>query len=207
LHLRLLRLFLGFAALAWGVSAVGVFASWSEAATLLEGLGAKPIAYDPMLDYWLRMASGAFALVGVWYLVLMIWPGKFHAAIPWFGALMLVEGLILLVHGLRFAAVPILRRHRRLFHRWRWNTFLFPPRETAELNHGARLCPAERDQPQQLRKDWPAEIRLMLQSFSNCCGWSPTQPRSIPIISTNFLEFANPARFMDSVRRFFTGTL
>ena len=106
MNLRLLKLFLGFAALAWGVSAVGIFASWSEAATLLEGLGAKPIAYDPMLDYWLRMASGVFALVGVWYLVLMIWPGKFHAAIPWFGALMLVEGLILLVHGLRLHLPP-----------------------------------------------------------------------------------------------------
>jgi hypothetical protein len=69
-------------------------------------LGAHPIAYDRMLDYWLRMASGAFALIGGWYLVLMIWPQKFHAAIPWFGGLMLVEGLILLVHGLRLSLPP-----------------------------------------------------------------------------------------------------
>jgi len=48
--------------------------------------------YDRMLDYWLRMASAAFALVGCWYLVLMLWPQKFAAAIPCFGALMLVEG-------------------------------------------------------------------------------------------------------------------
>ena len=89
MQLRLLRLFLGFAAFAWGVSVVGVFVSWSEASNLLQGLGAKPIAYDPMLDYWLRMAAGAFTLVGCWYLVLMIWPRKFHAAIPWFGVLMI----------------------------------------------------------------------------------------------------------------------
>jgi len=106
MHLRLLKLFLGFAAFAWGVSVVGVFASWPEAETLLECFGAKPIAYDPMLDYWLRMASSAFALVGVWYLILMLWPRKFHAAIPWFGALMLVEGLILLIHGLRLHLPP-----------------------------------------------------------------------------------------------------
>jgi hypothetical protein len=64
MHLRLLRLFLGFSAFAWGVSVVGVFVSWSAAADALQGLGAQPIAYDRMLDYWLRMAAGAFALVG-----------------------------------------------------------------------------------------------------------------------------------------------
>jgi hypothetical protein len=107
MQLRLLRLFLGFAACAWGVSVVGVFVSWPEASKLLQGLGAKPIAYDPMLDYWLRMASGAFALVGVWYLMLMFWPRKFCVAIPWFGGLMLVEGVILLVSGLRLSLPPL----------------------------------------------------------------------------------------------------
>jgi len=106
MHLRLLRLFLGFAAFAWGISVVGVFASWPQVNGIAQGMGAKPIAYDPMLDYWLRMAAGAFALIGGWYLVLMLWPQKFHAAIPWFGTLMLVEGVILLVHGLRLSLQP-----------------------------------------------------------------------------------------------------
>jgi len=106
MRLRLLRLFLGFAAFAWGISVVGVFASWPQVNNIAQGMGAKSIAYDPMLDYWLRMTAGAFALVGVWYLMLALWPKKFHAAIPWFGALMLVEGLILLVHGLRLSLPP-----------------------------------------------------------------------------------------------------
>jgi hypothetical protein len=106
MRLRLLRLFLGFAAFAWGISIVGVFLSWSAALEALQGLGARPIAYDPMLDYWLRMASGTFALVGCWYLVLMIWPQKFAAAIPWFGALMVAEGLVLLLHGIRLSLPP-----------------------------------------------------------------------------------------------------
>jgi len=106
MQLRWLRLFLAFSALVWGVSVVGVFASWAEASTLLEGLGARPVAYDPMLDYWLRMAAGAFALVGGWYGVLALWPRKFREAIPWFGWLMLLEGLILLVHGLRLSLPP-----------------------------------------------------------------------------------------------------
>jgi len=106
MKLRLLRIFLGFSALAWGVSFYGVFAGWNAAEQALQGLGAKPIAYDPMLDYWLRMASGAFGLVGVWYFILMLYPQKFHAAIPWFGALMIAEGIILLVHGVGLRLPP-----------------------------------------------------------------------------------------------------
>jgi hypothetical protein len=106
MHLRLLRLILGFAGFAWGVSVFGVFLSWSAAVEALQGLGAQPIAYDRMLDYWLRMAAGAFTLIGGWYLVLMIWPQRFCAAIPWFGGLMVLEGLILLVHGLRLSLPP-----------------------------------------------------------------------------------------------------
>lgn len=106
MQLRLLRLFLGFTALGWVVSAVGVFISWSAAEHLLEGLGAQPIHYDPMLEYWFTMTAGAFTLVGVWYLAMMIWPKKFCAAIPWFGVLMLLEGVILLVHGWRLALPP-----------------------------------------------------------------------------------------------------
>ena len=104
--LRLLRLFLVFAALGWGVTVVGVFASWPQINDIAQGMGTKPIAYDPMLDYWLRMISGAFALIGLWYLALAIWPRKFAAAIPWFGVLMLVEGVILLGHGLRLGLGP-----------------------------------------------------------------------------------------------------
>ncbi|HEX4342006.1 MAG TPA: hypothetical protein VH255_01360 [Verrucomicrobiae bacterium] len=107
MRLKILRLLLGFSACAWGVSFFGVVASWSAAENALEGLGAKPIAYDPMLDYWLRMAAGAFGLVGVWYLALMLWPRKFAVAIPWFGVLMLAEGCILLFHGIRLSLPPV----------------------------------------------------------------------------------------------------
>lgn len=106
MKLRLLRLFLGFAALAWGVSVLGVFLPWPAAGQALQWLGAKPVAYDRMLDYWLRMAAGAFALIGCWYLVLMIWPRRFHAAIPWSGGFMLAEGVVLLIHGIRLSLPP-----------------------------------------------------------------------------------------------------
>ncbi len=107
MQLRLLRIFLGFAAIAWGASVFGVFASWSGAVHTLQGLGAQAIVYDRMLDYWLRMTAGAFALVGCWYFVLMWQPRKYYVAIPWFGALMVVEGIILLVHGIRLGLAPL----------------------------------------------------------------------------------------------------
>jgi hypothetical protein len=106
MRLRLLRLFLFFSAIGWGVCIVGVFASWPQVNGIAQGMGAKPIAYDPMLYYWLRMVCGAFTLVGGWYLALALWPRKFAVAIPWFGALMLVEGVILLVSGLRLGIGP-----------------------------------------------------------------------------------------------------
>jgi hypothetical protein len=107
MKLRLLRMVLGFAACVWGVSIFGVFLSWPAASEALQELGAKPIAYDPMVDYWLRMAAGAFSLIGGLFLVLMIWPRKYAAVIPWFGGLMLAEGLILLIHGLRLSLPPL----------------------------------------------------------------------------------------------------
>jgi hypothetical protein len=106
--LRLLRLFLIFSALGWGVCIVGVFASWAQVNSMAQGMGAKSIAYDPMLDYWLRMICGAFTLIGVWYLVLALCPRKFAVAIPWFGWLMIVEGVILLISGLRLGIGPFL---------------------------------------------------------------------------------------------------
>jgi len=106
MQLRLLRLFLGFASITWGVSVFGIFVSWSAASQLLQKLGAHPIAYDRMLDYWLRMTAGAFTLIGCWCLILMVWPKKYYIAIPWFGAFMFIEGIVLLVHGLRLSLPP-----------------------------------------------------------------------------------------------------
>jgi len=106
LQFRLLRVALVFSAFVWGVSVFGVFLKWEAAAGALQGMGAQPIAYDPMLDYWLRMASGAFALVGTGYLLLAIFPHKYAVMLPWFGWIMILEGLVLLAHGLRLGLSP-----------------------------------------------------------------------------------------------------
>src|SRR5262245_235456 len=105
-RLRLLRLFLAGSAFAWGVSVFGVFLPWPTAVETLQGLGAKTIPADPMLDYWLRMASGAFFLVGVLFLLLALYPKRFANIIPVMGAIMLAEGAILLFHGVRLGLSP-----------------------------------------------------------------------------------------------------
>jgi len=106
MQLRLLRLFLWFSAVGWLVCVVGLFASWPEVNHIAQGMGAKPIVYDPMLDYWRHMICGAFTLIGLWYLAMAMWPKKYCAAIPWFGWLMIAEGVILLVSGLRLGLGP-----------------------------------------------------------------------------------------------------
>ncbi len=103
---RLLRVALVFSGCVWGISACGVFMKWETAAGALQGMGARPISYDPMLDYWLRMASGAFALLGTGYFLLAINPRKFAVMLSWFGWIMVLEGIVLLFHGLRLGLSP-----------------------------------------------------------------------------------------------------
>lgn len=103
---RLLRLILLCCAATWGAAVFGVLASWDAAAQALEGLGAETLTYHPMLDYWLRMAAGAFSLLGVGYLLLALRPRKHAAILPWAGWLMVAEGLVLAVHGFRLGLPP-----------------------------------------------------------------------------------------------------
>ena len=106
MKISLLRLFLGLGAATWGAAVPGVFLSWDAAAAAMQGLGAGEVVQDRMLEYWLRMASGAFGLVGGIYLVLLIRPRRFRDMIPWMGGFALVEGLVLLVHGLKLGLSP-----------------------------------------------------------------------------------------------------
>ena len=123
MRLRLLRMLLFFSAFAWGISIVGVFVPWSIAVELLQGLGLKNVAYDPMLDYWLRMASGAFFLVGILFLLFAVNPKKYagrHTAVRLaydFRRRVLISAR----SPARSACISILRRQHRMFSRWNWH--------------------------------------------------------------------------------------
>ncbi len=88
-------------------SIYGVFAPWKAAVLQLQGLGAGAISHDPMLDYWLRMATGAFTAIGLLFLALALNPRRFAAVIPLAGLFLIAEGLVLLFHGLRLGLEPI----------------------------------------------------------------------------------------------------
>ncbi|KAB2661933.1 MAG: hypothetical protein DVB31_11815 [Verrucomicrobia bacterium] len=106
MQLRLLRWTLVASGIAWAASVFGIFLPWDAAERALVGLGAGAIPRDPMLEYWLRMAAGAFTFVGIWFFVMAARPRTHAAAIPWFGALMVAEGIVLLVSGTRLGLPP-----------------------------------------------------------------------------------------------------
>lgn len=107
MRLRLLRVFLLTAGFGWVISVYGVFAPWPAAVVQLQGLGAGDIPHDPMLDYWLRMAAGAFTGIGLFFFALAWNPRRFAAVIPPAGLSLIAEGLILLIHGLRLGLEPL----------------------------------------------------------------------------------------------------
>jgi len=80
--------------------------SWSSFIELLHGLGGPIVAYDRMLDYWLRMTACAYTLIGLLYLLLALRPAKYRVVIPWFGWVMVIEGAVLLLHGIRLGLPP-----------------------------------------------------------------------------------------------------
>ena len=73
----------------------------------MRSLGAGDIAYQPLLDYWLRMAAGAFTLIGCGYFIVGLNPRKYAAVIAWSGWLMVFEGVVLLAHGIRIGLSPL----------------------------------------------------------------------------------------------------
>ena len=93
----------------WGICLAGIVVPAGTAFGLLSdisGIDTGAMAAEPMFDYWLRMAAGAFALVGAGYLGLAIRPRRFHLVLPFAGGFMIAEGLVLATHGLRLGLGP-----------------------------------------------------------------------------------------------------
>lgn len=103
---RILRMLLFFSSFVWGVSVFGVILPWNTVVEAFSSLGAGAIPNDPMLDYWLRMAAGAFTGVGIFFLVLAGNPRKYANVITLAAGLMFGEGVVLLVSGFRLGLRP-----------------------------------------------------------------------------------------------------
>lgn len=82
----------------WGMCVLGVLLPWPMVDSALRGFGSDS-SYDPLQQYWLRMASAVFSFLGAIFVMFGLQPRKYASIIPLFGYFMAIEGLILLFYG------------------------------------------------------------------------------------------------------------
>ena len=100
------RIFLLAGALGWGISILGVLLPWSVMNIVLQNMGAASPVTDLQIQYWFRMATGAWSIIGFLYLMVLLKPQKYNNLIPLLGWGTLFEGIMLLLHGL-YLNLPI----------------------------------------------------------------------------------------------------
>ena len=94
------RIFLLAGAIGWGVSILGVLLPWSVMDIVLQNMGAASPVTDVQVQYWFRMATGAWSIIGFLYFMVLLKPQKYNNLIPLLAWGTLFEGVVLLVHGL-----------------------------------------------------------------------------------------------------------
>ena len=94
------RIFLLTGAIGWGVSILGVLLPWSVMDIVLQNMGAASPVTDVHVQYWFRMATTAWSIIGFLYLIVLLKPQKYNNLIPLLAWGTLFEGIVLLIHGL-----------------------------------------------------------------------------------------------------------
>ena len=94
------RIFLLAGAIGWGVSILGVLLPWSIMDIVLQNMGAASPITDVQVQYWFRMATGAWSIIGFLYLIVLLKPQKYNNLIPLLAWGTVFEGIVLLIHGL-----------------------------------------------------------------------------------------------------------
>ena len=100
------RIFLLAGAIGWGVSILGVLLPWSVMDIVLQNMGAASPITDVQVQYWFRMATGAWSIIGFLYLIVLLKPQKYNNLIPLLAWGTLFEGIVVLIHGL-YLNLPI----------------------------------------------------------------------------------------------------
>jgi hypothetical protein len=93
--LRTLQLGLLLSSIGWGISFIFTFTTWNFASDQLFLMGAGRMEYDPLLDYWLRMASAAFGCIGIASALACLRPAFFQGLIVLLGPFHLFVGSVL----------------------------------------------------------------------------------------------------------------
>ena len=94
------RIFLLAGAIGWGVSILGVLLPWNVMDIVLQNMGAVSPITDVQVQYWFRMATGAWSIIGFLYLIVLLKPQKYNNLIPLLAWGTVFEGIVLLIHGL-----------------------------------------------------------------------------------------------------------
>ena len=94
------RIFLLAGAIGWGVSILGVLLPWNVMDIVLQNMGAASPITDVQVQYWFRMATGAWSIIGFLYLIVLMKPQKYNNLIPLLAWGTVFEGIVLLIHGL-----------------------------------------------------------------------------------------------------------
>lgn len=100
------RIFLLAGAIGWGISILGVLLPWSVMDIVLQNMGAASPITDVQVQYWFRMATGAWSMIGFLYLMVLLKPQKYDNLIPLLAWGTVFEGIVLLIHGL-YLNLPI----------------------------------------------------------------------------------------------------
>jgi hypothetical protein len=104
--LNLLQFGLLMSTAGWGISFYFTFVSWDAAAHQLQVMGAEAIQYQPLLDYWLRMASVVFGCIGLGSFLACARPHHFLGFIQFLGPFHWVVGTTLAVAAYRNHLTP-----------------------------------------------------------------------------------------------------
>ena len=90
---RIQTLFLAAGGIGWGISIVGSFLPWRMMDIVLQNMGAAAPVTDPQLQYWFRMAMGAWSVIGFLFLVVLQFPAKYRNLVPLLAVGTLFEGV------------------------------------------------------------------------------------------------------------------
>ncbi len=99
-------LFLAAGAIGWGVSVAGSFLPWRVMDIVLQNMGAAAPVTDPQVQYWFRMATSAWSIIGFLFLMVLLFPAKYRNLVPLLAIGTLFEGVVLLAWGL-FLKLPL----------------------------------------------------------------------------------------------------
>ena len=94
------RIFLLAGVIGWGVSILGVLLPWNVMDIVLQNMGAASPITDVQVQYWFRMATTAWSIIGFLYLIVLLKPQKYNNLIPLLAWGTVFEGIVLLIHGL-----------------------------------------------------------------------------------------------------------